>query len=173
MSTGKKVMRIDEPISSLKITSSYLDQVFDRRREQWSLLNQYCACQGKLINCRHMAFVIITVLTQVFWFHSVVWLSHQHVLYRHASGIGSGVQHWRALNRGPGCRIRFGCTHSPLPPGGVFAVDLCGNLKKKSWLLNVATHLVPLPGRLGSGWEKFLFKKTIQEGSHCIRLCTL
>lgn len=106
-----------------------------------------------------MAFVIITVLTQVFWFHSVVWLSHQHVLYRHASGIGSGVQHWRALNRGPGCRIRFGCTHSPLPPGGVFAVDLCGNLKKKSWLLNVATHPVPLPGRLGSGWEKFLFRK--------------
>lgn len=46
MSTGKKVMRIDEPISCPKITSSYLDQVFDRRREQWSLLNQYCACQG-------------------------------------------------------------------------------------------------------------------------------
>ena len=46
MSTGKKVMRIDEPISCLKITSSYLDQVFDRRREQWSLLNQYCVCQG-------------------------------------------------------------------------------------------------------------------------------
>lgn len=68
---------------------------------------------------------------------SAVRFSNQHVLHWNASCIGSGVQHWRTHNRGPGCRIRFSCSHTPLPSGGVFSLDIRGHSAEKSWLLSV------------------------------------
>lgn len=69
---------------------------------------------------------------------SVVRFSNQHVLHWNASCIGSGVQYWRTHNRGSRCRIRFSSSHTPLPSGGVFSLDIRGHAAEKSWLLSVA-----------------------------------